>query len=83
MDDWTFSGNDVDGNGEVDGNDRWDEFVGHFNIITESGDLATVENDGWKKQTIYFKPSCTVHEPTGDSGGKNFGILAKIPRLVE
>jgi hypothetical protein len=83
MDDWTFSGSDSDGDGDVDGNDRWDEFAAHFNLVTENGDPATVANGGWQQKTIYFKPSCTPHEPTGDSGGENFGILAKIPRLVQ
>jgi hypothetical protein len=67
----------------VDGNARWDSFADHFNLRTGTGALATVANDGWQQKTLYFKPDCTPHEPQGDSGGENFGILAKIPRLVQ
>lgn len=67
----------------VDGNARWDSFATHFNLRTGNGALATVANEGWKQMTLYFKPDCTPHEPQGDSGGRNFGILAKIPRLVQ
>ena len=31
---------------------------------------------------MYYLPDCTPHEPTGTTGGENFGILAKIPVLV-
>jgi Flp pilus assembly protein TadG len=67
----------------VDGNARWDSFATFFNLRTGSGALATVANGGWVNQALYFRPDCTPHEPQGDSGGKNFGILAKIPRLVQ
>jgi hypothetical protein len=35
------------------------------------------------KKSLYFKPDCTPHEPTGRSGGENFGVLSQIPVLVE
>jgi hypothetical protein len=55
----------------------WDHFVNFFNLQNVDGMTAT-----YAKRSIYFLPSCTVHEPTGLSGGANYGILAKIPVLV-
>ncbi|UCG66294.1 MAG: hypothetical protein JSW12_04500, partial [Deltaproteobacteria bacterium] len=64
---------------------RWDEFALHFNLRITEDQFITWE---WMKdhnitKTIFFLPDCTPHEPKGDSGGENFGILAKIPKLVE
>ena len=60
------------------GTQRWNSFVNHFNLQNSNGTLAP-----FAKKSIYFKPDCTPHEPAGVSGGQNFGILAKIPVLVE
>ncbi len=57
---------------------NWSSFVSFFNLQTVDGNAATYET-----RTIYFLPSCSVHEPTGVSGGQNYGILAKIPVLVK
>ena len=57
------------------------EFFQHFAIMGADGDLA--DQDDIMAATIYFLPSCDAHIPTGVSGGENFGILAKIPVLVE
>ncbi|TLD41877.1 MAG: Von Willebrand factor type A domain protein, associated with Flp pilus assembly [Candidatus Jettenia ecosi] len=71
MEDWT--------SGDKDGKKRWDSFVAHFNLQNVDGSPAPYE-----KKSIYFKPDCNPHiPPTGTSGGKNFGILAKIPVLVK
>jgi hypothetical protein len=35
------------------------------------------------KKSIYFLPSCKAHEPRGNTGGENFGVLAEIPVLVD
>ena len=64
--------------------ERWDDFAGNFNLQTTEGPIDWE----WLKahnviKTIFFLPDCTPHEPQGDSGGENFGILAKIPKLVE
>jgi hypothetical protein len=60
----------------------WQEFATEFNLYTADdtpvGDLT--HSDILK--TIFFLPDCTPHEPRGLSGGENFGILAKIPVLV-
>lgn len=69
-------------NGQV----RWDDFVDNFDIqkLDSNGILepATVENDGFKQKSIYFLPDCTPHELKGMTGGHNYGVLARIPVLV-
>jgi Flp pilus assembly protein TadG len=56
----------------------WTSFTTYFN-------LKDVDNNtpAYAKKSIYFLPSCTPHEPAGNTGGENFGILAKIPVLVK
>jgi Flp pilus assembly protein TadG len=56
----------------------WDSFANHFNLRDVLNQApATYENT-----TIYFVPDCTPHIPTGTTGGENYGILARIPVLV-
>jgi Flp pilus assembly protein TadG len=84
MGDWDRRTNDPDIKcKDEDGVTRWNDFVTHFNLQTVDGLLATVENDGFKKKSIYFLPDCTPHELKGNSGGENFGVLAKRPKLVK
>lgn len=60
------------------GQQCWDSFVEHFNLRdTLNGTPAFYED-----KTIYFLPECEANIPKGVTGGKNFGILAKIPVLV-
>jgi Flp pilus assembly protein TadG len=61
----------------------WDSFVTHFNLQMANGQLATADNGGYTIKTIYFLPDCAPHIPKGNTGGGNFGILAKIPVLVQ
>lgn len=61
-----------------DGETRWQEFATTFNLQNADGTPAP-----YAKKSIYFRPDCTVHIPAGATGGDNFGILAKIPVLVE
>lgn len=63
---------------DPDGMNRWNSFVDQFNLREPDGAFAE-----WHDKTIYFLPSCTVHEPKGNTGGENFGILARIPVLVD
>lgn len=74
-------------NSDPDGVTRWDDFVTEMNIRDSDGDLAKWSSDpqesGWRQKSIYFLPSCSYHEPKGQTGGENFGILAKIPVLVD
>jgi hypothetical protein len=65
-------------NNDDDGQVRWNDFVDHFNLKNVDGNPAP-----YAKKSIYFLPDCTPHEPVGVSGGENFGVLAKIPVLVE
>ena len=64
--------------GNTNGQDRWNSFVEHFNLQNDDGSPAP-----YQKKTIYFVPDCTPHELKGRSGGENYGVLAKIPALVE
>lgn len=81
MDDWGGPGSEIYAN--TNNIARWDSFATHFNLQIGPGQLATYANDGWRKNVLYFKPSCEPQEPSGTTGGENFGILAKIPRLVQ
>ena len=65
-------------NSDPDGAVRWNDFVTSFNLVNADGTPAP-----YAKKSIYFLPDCTPHEPKGISGGENFGILAKIPVLVQ
>jgi hypothetical protein len=65
-------------NNDSDGSVRWDSFVTYFNLKNADDEPAP-----YAKKSVYFLPDCTPHEPTGGSGGENFGVLAKIPVLVE
>ena len=79
MEDWDYTQAEY----PTDNISRWNSFATHFNLQVPNGEIATWEKGGWRQKTIYFKPDCTYHEPTGNSGGENFGILAKYPRLVQ
>lgn len=64
----------------------WDSFVAHFNLRDVDGSLLSdrPEGDhGYIAKTIYFLPDCTEHKPTGNTGGDPFGVLARIPVLVQ
>jgi Flp pilus assembly protein TadG len=65
-------------NSDPDGQVRWDSFVQHFGLKNVDDLYAD-----YAKKSIYFLPTCEPHEPAGLSGGENFGILAKIPVLVD
>jgi hypothetical protein len=62
----------------LDGEDRWDSFVTEYALQNADGSPAP-----YAKKSIYFLPDCDVHIPKGKSGGENFGVLARIPVLVE
>jgi hypothetical protein len=65
-------------NQDPNGRLRWETFVEHFGLKNLDNTPAPYE-----KKSIYFLPECQPHVPTGRTGGENFGILAKIPVLVE
>jgi hypothetical protein len=56
----------------------WDDFVGHYGLVGADDAPAA-----YQAKTIYLLKSCEDHIPEGVSGGENFGILAKIPVLVD
>jgi hypothetical protein len=65
-------------NDNPDGLVRWNSFAEHFRLKNVDGSPAPYAN-----KSIYFLPDCTPHMPAGTSGGHNFGILARIPVLVQ
>jgi hypothetical protein len=74
-------------NASTDGKERWNDFVETFNLRKPDGSYAYWHDDpqqnGWQQKTMYFLPDCAFYEPKGQTGGTNFGILAKIPVLVD
>lgn len=75
-------------NTDASGVTRWDSFVEGFGIRKPDDSYAYYDNsspseNGWQQKTIYFLPDCSYHEPTGGTGGENFGVLAEIPVLVD
>ncbi|MBZ9539066.1 hypothetical protein KGQ90_08945 [Modicisalibacter tunisiensis] len=63
---------------DASGLNRWNSFVDQFNL--RNADDTPAE---WHDKSIYFLPSCTVHAPKGNTGGENYGVLARIPVLVQ
>jgi hypothetical protein len=59
--------------------DSWTSFVENFNLKAPDG----VSDAELLNKCIYFIPDCTPHEPAGRSGGQNFGVLARIPVIVD
>jgi len=57
----------------------WNEFISHFQLRDILNNAPAFVED----KTIYFLPDCVKHVPQGRTGGRNFGILSKIPVLVE
>lgn len=57
---------------------RWDNFVSNYGLQDALGNPPH-----YNIKTMYFFPDCKYHEPTGTTGGEFFGVLAKIPVLVE
>jgi Flp pilus assembly protein TadG len=62
----------------TNGQARWTSFVNHFELKNVDDLYAD-----YAKKSMYFLPTCDPQEPAGLSGGENFGILAKIPVLVD
>ena len=61
----------------------WQEFATNFNLQTWDGTSVGALTPSQLMKTIFFLPSCEYHEPRGTTGGANFGILARIPVLVQ
>jgi hypothetical protein len=56
----------------------WNSFVEHFRLKDVLNQTPAIYED----KTIYYLPDCTPHELKGNTGGENFGVLARIPVLV-
>jgi hypothetical protein len=63
---------------DPEGVERWNSFQAFFNLQNADGSPAP-----YAKKSLYFQPDCTYHEPVGATGGHNYGILARIPKLVQ
>jgi hypothetical protein len=61
------------------GQQCWNSFVNHFQLR----DVLNQSYVTYEDKTIYFLPDCTPHIPAGTTGGQNYGILARIPVLVD
>lgn len=57
----------------------WSEFARMHRLHDVLNDTPATYED----KTIYFKPDCEEHELAGNTGGRNFGVLARIPKLVD
>lgn len=57
--------------------DCWPSFAEHFKLTDENQSALDYEPN-----TIYYRPECKASGAAGMSGGKNFGIVARIPVLV-
>jgi len=57
----------------------WSEFVQAFGLR----DVLNQSPAFYEDKTIYFIPDCKPHVPAGLTGGQNFGILARVPVLVQ
>jgi Flp pilus assembly protein TadG len=70
----------------LDGSQRqqcWQEFSSAFNLHTADGTSVGTLTPSDLQKTMFFLPDCEPHEPRGVTGGENFGVLARIPVLVE
>ncbi len=55
----------------------WNDFKNTFNLQDAEDSPA-----GFDQKSMYFKPECNPAAMRGNTGGSNYGILAKIPKLV-
>jgi hypothetical protein len=61
------------------GEARWASFVDHFGIKNWDNNIAPLA-----KKSLYFLPTCCGVPPTGLAGdGAAFGIMARVPVLVD
>jgi hypothetical protein len=58
------------------------EFATEFNLKTANGTSVATLTPSDIQKTMFFLPSCETHEPRGVTGGENFGVLARVPVLV-
>jgi hypothetical protein len=68
---------------ETQRQDCWREFAENFGLETYDGNSVGDLTPSDVQRTMYFLPSCEPHEPSGITGGENFGVLAETPVLVK
>jgi hypothetical protein len=61
----------------------WQEFATQFSLKTADGTLVGTLTPSQLQKTTFFLPLCAPQELTGTTGGQNFGVLARIPVLVQ
>lgn len=59
----------------------WKDFVNTYGLMNAPG--SEPPEAPYQKKAIYFYPECEYSPPDGGVGGKNYGILARIPVLVD
>ncbi len=61
------------------GEARWASLVDHFDLRNWDSEFAPLA-----KKSLYFQPTCCGVKPTGLPGdGASFGVMAKVPVLVD
>ena len=63
----------------TEGQSCWNEFTSQLNLLNLDNTTAAT----YQKKTIYFKPVCDFADIVGGPGGENYGMLAKLPVLVD
>jgi hypothetical protein len=62
----------------------WYNYVDTYQLKGAKINPATNDYSAeYHAKSVYFLPHCAPHIPNGVTGGENFGILARIPVLVE
>lgn len=72
MGDWAAPAN------TTDPDTIFNDFSQYFNLRDIDGTLASID-----QASIYFQTSSVMYDPIGTTGGTNFGVLARIPVLVD
>lgn len=65
-------------NNDPDAQVRWADFLDHYQLLNLDGSPAPFD-----QKSIYFRPICEQRDLAGVSGGQNYGVLARIPVLVD
>ena len=67
----------------TDDKDNYDDKYGSMPEDYHTYEEDDLYDDIDLQKTLFFLPDCDYFNPTGDTGGQNFGVLAKIPKLVQ
>jgi len=78
MDDWPSEEEKANPEWYTSAKLRWTSFVNHFGLKNVNGQPAP-----FAQKSIYFHPVCEQRDLAGVSGGQNYGVLARIPVIVD